>query len=665
MAKSIDCMLSDVSLSLFQADFMNAFNESMRRSMESQLAEHFPELLSYFQAMYSDPASLWFLSQEGLKSLKSAEGSRQGDSLGSFYFAVALHPILLKLQLAFPNVVVFAYADDVNVVGPAECLPDAFNMLAHEAQKIGLKVVPRKSYFHKRGEDAEAVWDALQPRFPAEFQWAEKGVTVLGVPLGGVEFVLEHCRRVVASAQRLCDQLVLFKDKQVAFLLLRFCVHSRFGHLWRCIAPSVCVGIQREVDELIREVLLKILGVEWDGEFPNPPFVPVRMGGLGLPSARVIAPGAYYAAFTSVIEAWGEESFTCPSLKLPRNSLRVQFVRRVSRCWGEEEWGARSVDPIAQWFRDAWTERGMIADEVWEKLGTSGIPSGVFREVKGVRQHVIVDAAFQIIHEESLEAADPPARARMLSAACMGAGNWLRAIPGSPFTTLDPVEFRVCVCMRLGIPVPGSTEWPDECPANKCSSVFDKEGDHLSSCQHGPARSVRHFYVRNAWRSLAQAAGGEVSTEEIITEEGDDHTIRMDIVVRFPGRKPLALDVTVGHPCATSYIPIIARTQGGVAKHLADMKNKNAVPTCKKRGFVFVPLSYETFGASLKASDATIQAFASAAHEAQGDAFNRKSFVESARMRVSVAVQKGLARSVLEFLNRVRAKNECRGREAD
>ena len=52
------------------------------------------------------------------RAVTSRQGVRQGDPAGPWLFAAALHPALLALQAAFPDVHILAYLDDVYLIGP-------------------------------------------------------------------------------------------------------------------------------------------------------------------------------------------------------------------------------------------------------------------------------------------------------------------------------------------------------------------------------------------------------------------------------------------------------------------------------------------------------------------------------------------------------------------
>ena len=50
-------------------------------------------------------------------TISSESGVHQGDPLGSTLFAPALHPIIMKVADAHPDVHILAYADNVFMIG--------------------------------------------------------------------------------------------------------------------------------------------------------------------------------------------------------------------------------------------------------------------------------------------------------------------------------------------------------------------------------------------------------------------------------------------------------------------------------------------------------------------------------------------------------------------
>ena len=71
--------------------------------------------------------------------------------------------------------------------------------------------------------------------------------------------------------------------------------------------------------------------------------------------------------------------------------------------------------------------------------------------------------------------------ARFRSLQGKGAGSWLEAIPYSYSLALEPNEFRLAACLRMGVSLEFPS-WLDQC---ECGRPLDNKGYHLITCNLG------------------------------------------------------------------------------------------------------------------------------------------------------------------------------------
>ena len=132
---------------------------------------------------------------------------------------------------------------------------------------------------------------------------AQRGVVVLGSPVGHPAFVQGWAEERLRTEQLLLDQLPKLPDLQCAWLLLLLCASPRANHAIRTMPPS---AYARGHDDAIWATLQTMLGGVGDREAVQARLLaalPGALCGLGLQSAQLTAPAAYWAAWADALPA--------------------------------------------------------------------------------------------------------------------------------------------------------------------------------------------------------------------------------------------------------------------------------------------------------------------------------------------------------------------------
>ena len=241
------------------------------------------------------------------------EGGEQGDAIMPLLVALGQHPALEapNRQLR-PGELLFAYLDDTYVV----CLPDRVGMiftLLETAlwEHVRIQVHAGKTMVWNRAGTRPEACDFLERRaqLVSEQQarvWrggddvlsVERGVKILGTPLGNPECVSHQLRVVREHQQVLLDRIPDLPDVQSAWALfvvaLRGCPCNCFI---RVVPPELSQEFANSHDEALWRCLSAVLGVPptlYNPCVRDTITLPLAFGGMGLRSAsRTVIPACW------------------------------------------------------------------------------------------------------------------------------------------------------------------------------------------------------------------------------------------------------------------------------------------------------------------------------------------------------------------------------------
>ena len=83
----------------FAIDGMNSFNTVSRTQALINIRKEIPTILPFVRAMYGHSSKAWYHGlKSGITHIDVAEGSTQGDVLGTFCYAMAIQPFLQQMK---------------------------------------------------------------------------------------------------------------------------------------------------------------------------------------------------------------------------------------------------------------------------------------------------------------------------------------------------------------------------------------------------------------------------------------------------------------------------------------------------------------------------------------------------------------------------------------
>ncbi|XP_076948911.1 uncharacterized protein LOC143621346 [Bidens hawaiensis] len=267
---------ADGSLAMLTVDFSNAFNMVDRTALLLEVHHHCPSIY------------LWV---------------HRETPLGPLLFALALHPLVLRVQNDYNLPFHAWYLDDGTIIGGANEVAKALDIISSEGPSLGLQLNIKKTEVFWPAFNGVKVKDGL---FPSGIGRPERGVKLFG---GGVSrdpyFIKELARRRASRAVDLMKLSPCLRDPQSELLLLRSCMGVAkllFG--LRTCHPHMMDDAVSCFDKGLREAIedIFVCGGPFFGDLQwRLASLPMRLGGLGLLSAHDVG---VYAFVASRAQSW-------------------------------------------------------------------------------------------------------------------------------------------------------------------------------------------------------------------------------------------------------------------------------------------------------------------------------------------------------------------------
>ena len=205
---SYDLFHQDETEAVLMVDASNAFNSINREAFLHNIKVICPAISTYVFNCYSSPSDLFI---HGGRSIKSLEGTTQGDPTAMAIYALGITPLMaLMCQFTRTNknkmCKQVAFADDLNGIGDLQSLRDWWNLLTLEGPKYGYNVNPTKSHLIVKLEHFEK---ATQIFSGTNIIVTKEGHRHLGSVIGDQDFTESYKKELV---KEWCSQLQNLSD---------------------------------------------------------------------------------------------------------------------------------------------------------------------------------------------------------------------------------------------------------------------------------------------------------------------------------------------------------------------------------------------------------------------------------------------------------------------
>lgn len=560
-------------------DFSNAFNSVRRDVILESAANKLPELYRFINASLSCSPALTF----GDETVASAEGAQQGDPLGSLEYCEATQDLLLSTVSEFA----FGYIDDINLAGRADRVAQDVQAIIDSSSTTGLHLNQDKCQISANNLDMIDGW----PIFGRFERIRKSDLTLLGSPISAGPSVESALQEKVATLNRAIERLSLLPAHDALCLLRNSIAMPKLLYLLR---TSPCVGqpLLEQFDSVLRSGISTILNIDLTDAQWLQASLPVHRGGLGVRSARMLAPSAFLASAASTLPL--QDAILATSIHAPVDE----------------------DDALA------------TALQSWHTITDSDEPSDSGRGIQRAWDTRPVDTAYQHLLATQTEPVD---QARLQAASAPHSGDWLYAAPLTAVGLhLSNEEIRYAAALRLG----AVACQPHTC---ECGSVVDARGLHGLTCKKGSGRHFRHSLMNDLiWRALRRAqipAAKEPAGLAATNRKRPDGTT----LIPWMRGRPLAWDVTVADTYASSHL-VRTSSSAGAAAEVAAISKKDKYDWLRTTHH-FVPVAVETGGAWCSEAVEFVTELGRRITEITGDPLETTYLFQ----RLSMAVQRGNA----------------------
>jgi len=551
------------------------------------------DLIPFVRLWYGRQSTyLWQDEAGNVRRVSQGEGVEQGDALAPALFALAIHDALAAASARLQDdEFLVAFLDDVYIKTTRGRARTAFDIVTQsllgraqidtnlgKCGMYGRRDAPAPDDVRNLGAD---VWRSDAPP-------EQRGLKILGTPVGSGEFVQAHLNARLQDEQVLLDRLSAVPDPQCAWLVLMYCASPRANHLLRTIPPGEVRHYAEDHDRRIWETLRHIMGSPSleDGTTTNArrlATLPRRHGGLGLQCASRASPGAFWAAWADALHML--------HLRRPREAQQLvdllsgQVIGRAG-CVAAAEDAARALERegfrrptwegLRRGARNPQTERDRDDDAEPGEWKHGWQFSACSQRNIHFREHVL------------LPSLAPAERAMLRSSSGPQAGAWLQALPTCAGTRFAPSSFQIALRRRLRIPLPLGPRTCGQAAGHGCSGQLDPLGDHLAACPRTGHLPRRANPIERAWTRIAREAGARVAHKQLlrdtnvpISNQLDQRQLDLVIYGIDPQGLPLCCDATMVSALDRRGPPSRARpTTTAQPSPEPNAVRKDATPSC-------------------------------------------------------------------------------------
>lgn len=294
---------------LVALDATNAFNSPWRREIAKELKRNpqFHSLINQWNFCYSQHTELHFRSNGIEKRILSQRGTRQGDVLGAFLFALVIHPALVEAKKKFGDKIdIMAYLDDITLLGDDPIAMEAcIRMIYQRFKELGISLNHSKcEWFSETHGCPFGTWKQVQ----------HDPIKILGAfhaPSGKRwdDRMKELIKHHTVTKHSIFFERMSRLPSNIGLVLLSACGIPRMNYTVRVQKPEHVRDACEWFDKKVVKQMEEMGCIDLHKDARDLMCLPTAVGGMGLTRMSDISPLAYAAS---------------KSLLGPKNALKSQ-----------------------------------------------------------------------------------------------------------------------------------------------------------------------------------------------------------------------------------------------------------------------------------------------------------------------------------------------------
>ena len=307
--------------------------------------------------------------------------------------------------------------DDGTLGGDVDTVLDDLKLISEEFRAIGLELNFSKSelFVSESVSDRNCVIGKFNDLAPNISIVDKSSLRLLGSPIldeSFPAFVDEKIQNFNQTSDRL-----LKINSHMAFTIIKFCLFvPKFTYVLRCCQLWKHSELVEGLDNMVKNTLSSVLNIALDDRAWSQASLPVRLGGLGIRKISSVALPAFISSAYSTSPL--VEKILTPSVSIRSGTIpKISHLDEAVNAWHV---ACPNTAP----------PKTLSSQRLWD----------------GPLCEVTRNCLLQTCSTSSESA-------RLLAVSKWESGLWLQAMPSRTIGTLmDPLAFRVAVCLRLGAP---------------------------------------------------------------------------------------------------------------------------------------------------------------------------------------------------------------------